>query len=87
MINFHLIIESAIIIEQEGIAALEIESERYLSLGYKSRAHLGEPISDKQTEIEWLIGQLIDIKEQKAYGAINSWCNYVFSRATPASLK
>ena len=81
-----MLIASAESISSGGIVELDAVVEAFLVCGFEAKAFLGEGHAMDQTPegqlklMHWLIGQIIDIGQTKAYFAVNSWCNWVLSK-------
>jgi hypothetical protein len=81
-----MLIAAAESISSGGIAQLDAVATGFIACGFEAKAFLGEGHAMDQTPegqlklLHWLIGQIIDIGQTKAYFAVNSWCNWVLGR-------
>ena len=81
-----MLIAAAESIRSGGIAELDTVAIGFIACGFVAKQSEGQgQIMDQTPECQlklmhWLIGQIIDIGQTKAYFAVNSWCNWVLSK-------
>ena len=81
-----MLIAAAESIRSGGIAELNTVDSEFVSYGFEAKAMLGEGHARDQTPegqlklMKWLIGQIIDIGQTRAYFAVNSWCGWVLTK-------
>jgi hypothetical protein len=72
-----LIRVSAKELDSGGTATLGAVANRFRAVVPAGTPHRGKKDMSRREVLEWYAGELVDISEQRAYFAVNSWLNCI----------